>query len=198
MRKLFDLSDLSKTTVTDDEPSAAMVEKFLLSHDHRIESIKNLVGQLPRDNEIFFLWTVKSFNAFTFIPFVIKETGTIDELTISTYSISMRIIDALMKLIDNKKVLKVHLLVSETLPYRLPKVFDHLQAITSHREEITVSYGWNHSKIALIHSGGNYLVVEGSGNFGENAQHEQYIFYNSQKVYAFRKAEINGIHTRTD
>lgn len=198
MRKLFDLSELTKAPTAPEDNSGAMVEKFLLSHDHRIESIKNLVGQLPRDNEIYFLWTVKSFNAFTFIPFVIKEIGTIDDLTISTYSISLRIIDALMKLIEAKKVLKVHLLVSETLQYRLPKVYDHLQALTAHRSEISVSYGWNHSKIALIQSGINYLVVEGSGNFGENAQHEQYIFYNSKRVYQFRQIEINGIHTRTN
>ncbi len=181
----------------EDNNSAILVERFLRSHDHRIDSIKELAGRLPQEGEIYFLWTVKSFNAFTFIPFVIKQTGCIDELTISTYSISTRIVDALMKLIEHEKIKQVHFLISDSLQYRLPKVHDHLQALTSNREEITVCYGWNHSKIALIRSGNYHLAVEGSGNFGENAQHEQYIFYNSPAVYQFRKKEIYGIHSGT-
>ena len=46
---------------------------------------------------------------------------------------------------------------------------------------------WNHSKVQLIKSDGNYFVVEGSGNFSENAANEQYIFVNNEEVYRFRK-----------
>lgn len=197
MRKLFEINELNRKTSMEDQNSSILVERFLKSHDHKIDSIKQLAGKLPEIGEIYFLWTVKSFNAFTFIPFVIKQTGSIDELTISTYSISTRIVDALMKLIEHDKIKKVHLLISDSLQYRLPKVHDHLQALTQHRKEITVCYGWNHSKIALIKSGSYHLAVEGSGNFGENAQHEQYIFYNNINVYEFRKAEIHGIHCGT-
>ena len=31
-----------------------------------------------------------------------------------------------------------------------------------------------------------YYVVEGSGNYGENAMEEQYVFLNNKKVYDFR------------
>jgi hypothetical protein len=197
MRKLFDVNELNRKASVEDANSSILVERFLRSHDHRIDNIKQLAGKLPEEGEIYFMWTVKSFNAFTFIPYVIQQTGCIDELTISTYSISTRIVDALIKLIENDKVKKVHLLISDSLPYRLPKVHDHLQALTKHRHEITVCYAWNHSKIALMQSGNYYLVVEGSGNFGENAQHEQYIFYNSPSIFKFRKTEIHGLHTRT-
>jgi len=193
MRKLFDINELNQKASMEDQNSSILVERFLKSHDHRIDSIKQLAGRLPEPGEIYFLWTVKSFNAFTFIPFVIKECGVIDELTISTYSISTRIVDALIKLIEHEKAKRVHLLISDSLQYRLPKVHDHLQSLTANREQITVCYGWNHSKIALIKSGSYHLAVEGSGNFGENAQHEQYIFYNSTSVYEFRKSEIHGI-----
>lgn len=195
--KLFDIAEIENKTSVDDSNSSMLVARFLRVHDYKIKSIKELAGKLPEDGEIYFLWTVKSFNAFTFIPFVIKENGIIEELTIATYSISTRIVDALMKLIDKGKVLKVHIVISDSLQYRLPRVHDHLSALTRDRKEITVCYGWNHAKIALIRSGDFNLAVEGSGNFGENAQHEQYIFYNLKASYEFRKQEIYGIHTAT-
>jgi hypothetical protein len=137
---------------------------------------------------------MKSFNAFTFIPYIIKAAGIIDELHIATYSISIRIVDALMKLIEHGKVMRVDLLISDSLQYRLPRVHDHLQALTTNRKEIVVRYAWNHSKIALIRVGDAHYGVEGSGNFGENAQHEQYIFFRSKNIFQFRKEEIHGIH----
>ena len=193
MNNLFDLNDLQSKTTTADDNSSVLVERFLAAQDHRIDSIKQLVGKLPEENEIFFLWTLKSFNAFTFIPYLIKSAGNIDYLCISTYSISKRIVDALIKLIEHQKVLKVDLLISETLKYRLPQVHDHLQSLVALRPEIDVRYSWNHSKIALMQLGECCYGVEGSGNFGENAQHEQYIFYRSRNIFEFRKKEINGI-----
>ena len=196
MGRLFDINDFQQSSVVP-EKSGMMVEKFLKAHDHKLESLKNLAGRLPGEHEIFFMWTLKSFNAFTFIPYVIYNAGTIEELTIATYSISTRIVDALMKIIGRGNILKVHLLISDSLPYRLPRVHDHLQALTVNRKEISVSYAWNHSKIALLKTKNAFFVVEGSGNFGENAQYEQYVFMNSKQVYEFRKDQIHVINGRT-
>ena len=193
MNKLFDLNEIHSSLALAEDKSSVLVQRFLLAQDHRIDSIKNLVGKLPEENEIFFLWTLKSFNAFTFIPYLIKSAGNIDYLSISTYSISKRIVDALMKLIEHKSVLKVDLLISETLKYRLPQVYDHLQSLAAMHPQIEVRYSWNHSKIALMQIGQCCYGVEGSGNFGENAQHEQYIFYRSKNIFEFRKTEVNGI-----
>ncbi len=197
MPELFDLSEISKQSTRVEDKSDILVERFLNAHDHRIDSIKQLTGKLPVEGEIYFLWTMKSFNAFTFIPYIIKSAGVIDELTIATYSISTRIVDALVKLLEHGQVKKVDLLISDSLQYRLPRVHDHLQALTADRKDIVVRYAWNHSKIALIRVGDAFYGVEGSGNFGENAQHEQYIFYRSNNIYLFRKEEINGIHSGT-
>jgi len=196
MRELFSIEELKQPAIVKDE-SGIIIEKFLSAHDRKIEGLRKLAGGLPSEGEIFFMWTLNSFNAFTFIPYVIKHSGTIEELTIATYSISTRIIDALMKIIGRGNILKVHLLISDSLPYRLPRVHDHLQALTANRNEISVSYAWNHSKIALMKTKNSHYIVEGSGNFGENAQHEQYIFLNSKQVYDFRKNEIHVINGRT-
>ena len=179
------------------EKSGILIERFLQLHEARIESIKDLAGRIPLDGEIFFLWTVNSFNAFTFIPFIIKECGTIQELLLSTYSINIRIIDALVRLIDKGLVKSVDIFISDSIRSRLPKVYDHLMAFVE-TKPVRVIYSWNHSKIALIRAGDHYFDVERSGNWGENAQHEQYVFLNNKNVFEFRKNEIlNGINTGT-
>ena len=76
---MFDILGISDGSEQEDK-SGVMVDQFLQMHGERIESIKNLLGRIPGNGEIFFLWTVNSFNAFTFIPYVIKECGIIEEL----------------------------------------------------------------------------------------------------------------------
>ena len=187
----FNIEEMEETPA-DQRPAdkqGILIERFLTLHEHRIESIKDLHGTLPGDGEIFFLWSVNSFNAFTFIPYIIRQCGPIQELIIATYSINIRIIDALTRLIDKGLVLSVYIFISDSVRSRLPKVYDHLMLLAETRP-VRVLYSWNHAKIALIRAGGHYFDVEGSGNWGENAQHEQYVFLNSKRVFEFRKQEI--------
>ena len=95
-----------------------------------------------------------------------------------------------IKLIDQGKILQVYILISDSVKTLLSGVNDHLVAIVENKKQITVRYAWNHSKIALIRTGENYFIVEGSGNWGENARHEHYEFLNTKSVYEFRKNEI--------
>ncbi|MFZ4522992.1 MAG: hypothetical protein ACOYNC_14880 [Bacteroidales bacterium] len=194
--KFFNIEDLEENPRDElpEEKSALLVIRFLQVHYERIESIKNLIGRPPMQDEAYFLWSVNSFNAFTFIPYIINECGVISELIISTYSINIRIIDALIRLIDKDQILSVHIFISDSIRSRLPKVYDHLMALVD-TKPVRVIYSWNHSKIALIRAGEHFFDVEGSGNWGENAQHEQYVFANSEKLYEFRKYEIlHGIN----
>ena len=112
---------------------------------------------------------------------------TFNELYIKTYTINRRIIDALLKQIDNGNIEILHLEISDSLMYRLPLVYEHLEALTKEKENIKVTYSWNHSKVACIKTENDFLVIEGSGNFSENAQYEQYIFYNNERIFEFRK-----------
>ena len=97
--KLFDTtstSPASKSAADRAEKSASTVERFEKMHCEKIHSIKQLVGRIPEPGEIFFLWTLNSFNAFTFITYVIKYYGKILDLTFSTYSINERILQSLV------------------------------------------------------------------------------------------------------
>lgn len=189
--KLFSLSDIQQKA-PEDQPvdksdrSEMLRTKFVQSHCEKVTSLKNLMGSYPMPGEAFFLYTMKSFNAFTFIVYIIKNVGVIDDLTFSTYSLNERILNSLVKWYDKEQIKQINLSISDSIRHRMPKVYDQIEI---HRRErrFQVNYCWNHSKITLISSVGNQFIIEGSGNFSENAMHEQYLFMNDEKVFAFRK-----------
>jgi len=185
--KLFSLDELTKPTQeVPGDKSAKLRDTFLNQHERKVITLKELIGKLPGENEFIAIWTLKSFNAFTFIPWLIKELGIIENLAISTYTINRRIIDSLIKKIDQGKILNVTLFISDSLKFRMPKAVDHLASLVSQRDNIKVNYAWNHSKITLVNTADHYFVIEGSGNWSKNAQYEQYIFFNNEKLYNFR------------
>ncbi|MCH8490019.1 MAG: hypothetical protein LAT81_08840 [Oceanicaulis sp.] len=187
---LFDLNELKQKPR---EPSGySALEKFLLEHQEAVKSIKELVGKTPNEGEAYFIWSLNSFNAFTFIPYLVEIHGGIQELVISTYGVNMRIADALLRHIQNGTVEQIEMLIADSLKFRMPKVVDHLKAICENHPQITVKYAWNHSKVMLARCGNQHYVIEGSGNFSENARNEQYIFYQSQRIYEFRKQCIQS------
>jgi len=192
----FSLNDIAtKPEINTDDRSDILRENFLNIHEQKVESLKELNGLFPLDREIFFLWTVNSFNAFTFIPYIIRYHKQIDHLIISTYSITTRIIDSFIKYVDRKQILKVDMLISDSVKFRIPKVVDHLESMINNRSDIRIIYGWNHSKVTLMQTGNNYFIAEGSGNWSENVKNEQYIFLNSKQVFDFRAKWItNGIN----
>lgn len=168
------------------DKSEARILKFQKLHTERINSIKQLLGRLPVPGEIMFLWTLNSFNAFTFIVYTIKHCGPIDELIFSTYSLNERIFSSLMKWFEKGEIKEITLLISDSIRSRVPKIYDLLRS-QSARGKIRVIYAWNHSKMILMRVGSDRFVVEGSGNFSENALYEQYVYMNDERVYDFRK-----------
>lgn len=183
--KLFP-TDKAVSNDPDENKTEQITTRFYAMHEERISSLKKLIN-IPAPDECTFLWTQNSFNAFTFIPFCLSHFGKIDELYLSTYTISKRIADALILQIDKGTIDRVNVFVSESLKFRMPAVIDHLNALLQSRPQMTITYGWNHSKVTCVRCGDTYLVLEGSGNWGENAQYEQYVLINSKKIYEFRK-----------
>lgn len=193
MSKYFSLDELNKqeipVTKTNDEIAR---QKFTKMHMVKINTLKQLIGKLPAPDEIIFLWTLNSFNAFTFIPFVFSETGRIDNLVFSTYSINTRIVNSIIRWMHRGKIEHVHIFISDSMKFHMPKVVDLLNGYVTAGNNIKVDYVWNHSKVTLIKANQHHFVIEGSGNFSENAQHEQYVFLNNNEVYNFRLNSIKN------
>jgi len=193
MIKLFSLDEFNKKAQEQlnerKDRSACKAVKFVDSHMQKVKNIKDLTGRLPLRNEAFFLWTLNSFNAFTFIVYVIKHCGKIDDLSFSTYSINDRILTSLVKWYDRGEIQNVNISISDSIKQRNPRIFDQLESQSLTRD-ININYTWNHSKVTLMKTANDHFVVEGSGNFSENAQHEQYLFANDQNLYDFRHSCI--------
>lgn len=193
---LFSINDLETKPSSDEhaneQKGKQSIHKGILDKYYtlNIESLKDLTGQLPLPNEIFFLWSLKSFNAFSFIKYVITEQGKVDELVLSTYNISQVIFETLMRLVDNGLIDNLHITLSDVAKTRFPQIYDLVNGESAKRQQVNVLYLWNHSKVTLMKAGDDHFIVEGSGNFSENSRHEQYLFMNSKEVYEFRREWI--------
>lgn len=182
--KLFSL-DKPAEEIIEKNFSGQFISKYLAVHYQKIKYLNDELQRLPAPEEFFFLQSDTSFNAFTFIPLVAKHQG-IRELHASTYSINKRVIDALVELHDGGLIDRITLLLSDSLKQRNTSTVEHLNGVISSRPNIEVNYAWNHSKVCIMKTDNNHFIVEGSGNWSENAQYEQYLFANSQGMYDFR------------
>ena len=182
--KFFDFNQ-SKEVKKEEKLNEVWTSKYIASHFQKIESLENDLMRVPTKDEFFFLQTDKAFNAFTFIPFVAK-IYPIKELYACTYSISSRVIDALIEMHDKGMIEQITLLISESMIKRNPKTIDNLKAMCASRPNMKVLYAWSHAKVCLMKTHDFHFVIEGSGNWAENAHYEQYLFANSIGLYDFR------------
>lgn len=176
---------------TPETNSKALRVKFDELHEKKIGSLKWLTGELPNEGEVIFLETTNSFNAFTFIVYLLKHAGRIDELFIATYSINRRILDSLTKRIHKNEIGDICLYIADSIRYRMPKIKDQLDTMVKEFESFQVEYAWTHKKVIAARVGDAHYVVEGSGNFSENTAEEQYIFLKSKRIYEFKTGHIN-------
>lgn len=179
--RYFDLDELTSEV----RQSRMYSQRFDNILTLKLNRLKDLCGRLPQEDEAFFIETRKSFTAFTFIVYLIRHAGYIQHLYVATYSTNERVINALLKYKEKGFIGTIHLHVSETLKFRMPEIFSKLKELASDGV-ITLTYAWTHKKIACVSTDTGYYVVEGSGNYGENALEEQYVFLKSRTVYEFR------------
>ena len=159
--------------------------KYLAAHYQKVSSLENDLLRIPVQEEFLFLQSDTAFNAFTFIPLVAK-VFPIKELHASTYSLSRKVVEALLEMHDQGMIEQVTLLVSDSMIKRNPLVIDNLMAMAKRRPNVNVLYAWVHAKVCLLKTSDFHYVIEGSGNWSENAHYEQYLFAESKGLYDFR------------
>jgi hypothetical protein len=174
-----------KEEVKEEKLSEVFVSKYNIKHFQKITNVENDMLRIPTPGEHFFLQSDTAFNAFTFIPLVAKH-HPVKELHASTYSISRKVIDALIELHDKGMIEQVTLMISDSMIKRNPVTIDNLMAMCSTRPNFKAVFAWSHAKVCLLKTHDYHFVIEGSGNWSENAHYEQYIFANDKDVYDFR------------
>lgn len=186
MSKYFNIKELQAKNSKEEfaQADTPYVAKYLVKHFEKLNSLQDLL-RIPTVGEFFFLQSDSQFNAFTFIPFVARLTP-IKKLYAATYSISKKTVDAFIELHDKGLVEEVEILISDSMIKMNPVTVDRLMALVHSRPNFTVKYAWVHAKVTLMQTHEDFYVVEGSGNFSENAQYEQYLFANDKGLFDFR------------
>lgn len=165
--------------------SSAFASSKVNATTREMHSAKDLLT-LPHPGEAIFCYTLKQFNAFDFVD-KIAETEFIEELWATTYSVSLKAVERLQKLQRSGKVGRIVLLISDSMMNRNPKVCDTINAWAKSDGNVAIIYTWNHSKFTLCKTRTANFVIEGSGNWGDNACHEQYCIVNSREVLEHRQ-----------
>lgn len=167
------------------DKSSAKALQLIKSHTAKVATVNQHIPGVPKVNEVIFVWTTNQFNTTSFILWLIDHMKQIDNLTISTYSIGANCINALMKLVDSGNIKNVYLYISTYMQRVNAKCVDLLRSQAATRPNVSIGYGFNHSKILLAQTGSDFVVITGSGNFAENARNEQYTICNDERIYKF-------------
>ena len=156
-----------------------------------LENISNLDEDLslPEKGECYKIRVQKRYNAFTFLLKIQQHHEVIDELTILTFNMNESALIILKKWIDTGIVKDLTLCISESVKSRMPKRYELVKDLFQHTNH-RVAFTWNHCKIALVKCKSDYYVIEGSGNFSNNEEVEQYLFENSKENYDFDKYNL--------
>lgn len=182
--RLFDVKE-DVARLQEEASAAPFKSKYLATHFKKLESLEKDLHRLPTRDEFIFCHSEASFNAFTFIPFIAKPLH-IEHLYATTYSISRRVIAALMEMHDKGMIARITLSISDSMIKRNPVTIDNLVAMAASRPNIEVVFSWVHAKVALVKTEEAHYVIEGSGNWSENAKFEQYLFAESKGLFDFR------------
>lgn len=165
------------------------INDYVLSDSSRVKKINEL-GLIPKKNQHFRVVTHNSFNAFDILEYFLFNIKNTDECYISSYNFGEKTINSIFDLYDNNVFYSLSLIISESIRFRNPKIFSILKQNVEKRidKNIRLAGVWNHSKITLIKKDDNYYVIEGSGNFNNNAYIEQYSIDNNEEIYNFHKS----------
>lgn len=178
-----------------DGVTAAQVEAYESMHAARVANVRKNISRPPVPGEMIFVWTTAQFNTMSLIIWLIETLGDIDELLVSTYSVSNICVKTMLYWVDSGKIGSVYLYLSDYVPKMSPKKYNTILAETSARPgKMKIGLGFNHSKITLAAIGENRIVITGSGNFAENSGNEQYTICNSPEIYEFYKSCITEDH----
>jgi len=171
----YNFSERSKEEIND----LRLKEKYLKFHYEKLSNLDNY--KMPKENEFDFLITKMSFNAFTFIPFILKNEK-IESVLFSTYNIAKRVILCINELLESNQIKDAVIIANKFMKYDHKDIIDLLE-LTKQKQNFNYYLIHNHSKINCIKTENNYYIISGSGNFSNTDSVEQYSIINNKEIY---------------
>jgi len=145
--------------------------------------------RLPLPGEQFRIRTQQQVNMITLVLRILKEHGSIDELTIATYSFNKDAFNIIEPLIKAGKIKKFNLFLASSNRFRneshLNFLINQMKKLSESGFDISFILVWSHLKITLARCGNNFYQFEGSMNYSMNNMAEQIVFENNKDLYDF-------------
>ncbi len=181
-KTLKGLQKIERKTQTFEMKETVLIAEKFIKANLQILSAENVI-KIPQQNEITCIRTQQQLNLFSIILLFIEKYGVIDFLSITTYTFNKKTLLAFKKLLDEGKIKKIQFIITETLSYRMPAIYELVKKLFSKNKNANVVFYWIHAKIILLQVKKEKFVLDGSGNFSMNAHVEHYNIFNSESVF---------------
>lgn len=159
-------------------------KRLMFKIDNEVKQLEKVLPNLPTENEVFKMLSVKGgFSSIGIIQYI-AEKEPIQKLYVSTFRIGLKQFAMLKDLKESELLNDVEFITSGMQGLNGLK-YDYLSPILNGCKE----YGWsvteinNHSKLILAKTKNNYYVIETSSNLNENPKIEQFSFENDRKIF---------------
>ncbi|MEB3151451.1 MAG: hypothetical protein VKL60_20840 [Sphaerospermopsis sp.] len=179
-----DLAEFKKQNITQDLNEAKSVAINNIEFQSKILRDKKELIEIPKQNSFLHIITQKQINAFTIILSFLQK-GDIDFLQIMSYTIDETTCHTLAHLLETGRIKRLQIIMTETASFRIPNIYKLLKGTFSENRNCNLVFYWVHSKIHLVEMGYNKYVIDGSGNFSQNAQVEHYNIFNIKDMFDF-------------
>lgn len=179
-----EMSDFKKQKLTKDLHEIKQIAIENLDVQYQLMR-KNDKIKLPKKDQTLCIRTQSQINALSIFLQIIENESSIEFLSVQSYTFNEKTLFTLYDLLEQKKIKKLQILMTETASFRIPKIYKLLKELFSKRKDCNLCFYWIHSKVHLVETKNNKYVIDGSGNFSMNAQVEQYNIFNSDKLFNF-------------
>lgn len=180
-------------TIENSQKGATMSRalKLMEIHSSRVNDVDKDICDKLEPGTAHFILTTNRINMRTFLLWILQHSddGVIDELIVSTYSVTNNTAVMFFSLFDSGKIKKASFIIcGHLLRANNKAVIDFVDECR--RRDIPVLIRNNHSKILLAQCGRQNIALMGSGNFSENADIEQYFMIDDGRVFDFYRRAL--------
>jgi hypothetical protein len=141
------------------------------------------------NNRDLHFWSFGNFNMMRLVFWVLKQTGPA-EILMSTYSISPKSLEAVLRHRESGLIKQIRFLVDNRVRSLSPKPFDMLVRSFEYK---CISI---HAKVALIWNDKWKVTIVSSQNATDNPKMERGIIFTSEDVFNFDKKVLEDAFNR--
>jgi len=164
-------------------------KSFLQKHMLTVRNAAEIMGFMPGANDVVIIQTLNAFSAFDYVVYMQQRFGSIDELIISSYNMSGRVIETFAGMVVDGTIKKADIIINAK--YKEAQAdkakFEEIITLSRKNPNIQLHFKQNHTKNILIRIGFKHFVWFGSGNSASNAEMEDYIWMMDTDIFNFKK-----------